>query len=514
MEHAISPTRWSALIAARPALALLAGVGFAMASRVLPLYSVNQNTKFLHGLAWAFPERLGADWLANTVDGLPVFTWIVYLVARYLTPSVFSVLEYALLVACGWALYRIAVGSHLPKRRAVMPYVALAALVALLAVSPGRHVMTGVASQYLIGNYLQPSEFGVLFILSLALVETHPRAALLLAAVPAALHPAYIPIALIMTAAQVAPIWRRRGAGDVAILAVAVLVIVAPQLDLALRFAGQDAALQAEATRIIAFDRIPYHSLPGRWFGPVAAGKLVLALAAIWLAPDGAIRRTLIGLVAFAVLGTLFVAATENASVALLAPWRASVVVMPLSLAIVLGRGVSALFAGLANWERARLAVPVVAICLAALAGGVAIRNSLVTLKRHTETRLDPTVQAARDSPAAGRLYLTEPADAGFRLAAMAPQFISFKSHPYLAPEVIEWRRRASLAEAVFPGDGRGAARGLDCDALLTVLRAYPVTHVVLPARAEMKDGACPWIEPAGVAAPRLFAVRRDRLAE
>ncbi|MBR7559036.1 hypothetical protein KC218_21025, partial [Mycobacterium tuberculosis] len=79
----------------------MAGLGFALASRTLPLYSVNQNTKFLHGLARAFPERLGADWMASTVDGLPVFSLLVYGVARFLTPLAFVVMEYGLLALLG-----------------------------------------------------------------------------------------------------------------------------------------------------------------------------------------------------------------------------------------------------------------------------------------------------------------------------------------------------------------------------------------------------------------------------
>jgi hypothetical protein len=495
----------------RPTIAILSALCFAGASRILPLYSLNQHTKFLHGLAWAYPDRLGADWTAATVDGLPVFTWLVYFVARFLAPSGFVVMEYALLAVCGWALYQIASGMAPGASMRPAANVALAALVALLSVAPERHVMTGVASQYLIGNYLQPSEFGVLFLLSMALVGAHPRAALLLAAAPAVMHPAYIPIAALMVAVQGWVLWRHRRGGDMFALAGALALIVAPQLDLALRFAPETADLQAEAMRIIAFERIPHHSLPRMWFGPVAFGKLALALVAIRLAPAGVLRSTLVVLVAFSTLGALFVAVSDNAAVALLAPWRASVVAMPLALTVLLGRGVPALFRGLERWHRAQYVAPGLAGALALAACGAVINSAISTPARHARTSSDPVAVVARQTPASGLTYLTVPSDFGFRLAAMAPQFISNKSHPYRASEVIEWRRRTELASAVFGTDERGAESGFNCDALRTLLRAYTVTHVVLPPTAVSSAERCPWLAPVPDAPPLLRAVVRER---
>ena len=79
----------------------LSGIGlcaaFIAATWMAPLYFQNQNTKFLHGLATAMPDRLGADWTAGTVDGLPVFTALVHGIAAWSTPLLFYALEAALL---------------------------------------------------------------------------------------------------------------------------------------------------------------------------------------------------------------------------------------------------------------------------------------------------------------------------------------------------------------------------------------------------------------------------------
>lgn len=51
---------------------------FLLVMRQDPLYSDNQNTKFLHGMAWAGAGALRHDWLAGTQDGLPFFSGLVY----------------------------------------------------------------------------------------------------------------------------------------------------------------------------------------------------------------------------------------------------------------------------------------------------------------------------------------------------------------------------------------------------------------------------------------------------
>ncbi|MCP6582604.1 hypothetical protein NL505_29700, partial [Klebsiella pneumoniae] len=53
-----------------------------------------------------------------------------------------------------------------------------------------------------------------------------------------------------------------------------------------------------------------------------------------------------------------------------------------------------------------------------------------------------------------GDVYLTDPFNQKFRLDALSAQFVSWKTHPYLDREVLEWRRRVLLAREVFGGQG------------------------------------------------------------
>src|SRR5262249_45263360 len=62
----------------------------------LPLYSANQNTYFLHGLANSGSGQLAHDWLAKTADPVPVFSALVQFTVRWLWPPLFHLYTCAL----------------------------------------------------------------------------------------------------------------------------------------------------------------------------------------------------------------------------------------------------------------------------------------------------------------------------------------------------------------------------------------------------------------------------------
>lgn len=452
-----------------------------------PLYHSNQNTKFLHGLAQAFPDLLGGDWTASTRDGLPVFSGFVYVVAKYGSTLMFYAAEAALLATLAVAL--VAVAAAIVRDASPRFQIALGVSFAAVAALNG---FDGVAAQYLFNGYLQPSEFGVLFVAALALAQRGRwNSAALLAAAPAALHPAYIPIAALVVGA----VWwaRRRETRTwppLAVVGVALALLIFPEVDLALRFKPSDAATFALANQILTVDRIPHHSIPALWFNFGAVVKLVLAIAALVLAPAGVVRAALGALLAYAVIGTLAVVATDYEGLMLLAPWRGSVVIVPVAIAVLAARAWEWLLPRLEG-RRARQGF---AVAMAVISVGVAVKGTLAKAKVIREARPADTVRFIRDHRVPGALYLTDPQLHTFRLAAMVPQFVSWKSHPYLDVEVLEWRRRIDLADVVYGAEGQPP--NFDCDALKDLLQAYPVTDVVRGTPFAVNPAGCPFLTP------------------
>src|SRR6185312_7384411 len=58
-------------------LVIVAAAGFALAHTQSPLFFSNQNQYLLHGLAQADYGHLDRDWLANTKDPTPAFSFLV-----------------------------------------------------------------------------------------------------------------------------------------------------------------------------------------------------------------------------------------------------------------------------------------------------------------------------------------------------------------------------------------------------------------------------------------------------
>jgi hypothetical protein len=155
---------------------LLLTVIFAVAYTQSPLYEGNQNTKFLHGLAMTGQGNLKADWLANTVDPLPLFTYLVY--ATALVDERLFYLYYVALMGI-YVFSVMGILSTIYKEKWTLNKQVL--FFALFLWVHARWAITriekrydfnieflqnGVAGQYLLGIEFQNSAFGVLLLLS------------------------------------------------------------------------------------------------------------------------------------------------------------------------------------------------------------------------------------------------------------------------------------------------------------------------------------------------------------
>ncbi len=503
----------------RLAVPLVGAVLFAVAYTQPPLYYSNQNQYFLHGLARAGYGDLGRDWLAHTADPTPAFTAFVEAAYRHLGEWPFHAAFFALLVVYFLSLWGVV--AALPFRPAttagraalaaglivVHAGIVRAGSVWLAGVDYPWYLQAGVANQYLLGAGLQPSAFGVLLLTAVAAyARGRPATAGVLAAAACAMHSTYLLPAGLLVGGMVLGLWRAGRARTAVTTGAVALVGVAPVLAYTLAvFAPTDPARFAEAQAILAWVRIPHHTAISQWLDWVAA------LQVAWLAAGiAAFRRTplFVPLAAAAAGGlvlTLVQAATGDATLALLFPWRISAVLVP----VATGAAAAAL-AKLA--EKAVPPRPLLAVSglLAAAAGGgaaVVYADKLGYQETAAEAELLRRVAAARRP---GELYLL-PADfpdppkargsrslafvpvpptdrpaifelQRFRLGTGAAAYVDFKSVPYRDDEVLEWRRRVATAARWYDSadwDASGAAAEASAEG---------VTHVVVPAGAAVRS--------------------------
>ncbi|MCX8062808.1 MAG: hypothetical protein N3D16_09520, partial [Anaerolineales bacterium] len=184
---------------------------FSVAYTQSPLYTSNQNTYFLHGFACAGVGCLRQDWLANTRDATPLFSWLVCLTLRWLRFEGVFYLYYALILGVYFnTLYNIAKEEINLQSRARR--LAFLALFFLIHSAGWRFAISrtfgeewtyafegGLANQRLLGNVFQPSVFGVLLLAAIWFaIQQKTGLAIFALALAVWFHPTYLLPAILL----------------------------------------------------------------------------------------------------------------------------------------------------------------------------------------------------------------------------------------------------------------------------------------------------------------------------
>jgi len=470
------------------AVSLLLGAWFFLVFPTEPLYFENQNTKFLHGMAAAGVGYLDQDWTANTIDVMPVFTGIVYVLHAATPPVVSYGLQVILFAVFLYAVLRIAdIAAGSGAVRTIFPIVVGALVVASQFADGGARVWAGVAKQYLLSPALEPQSFGVFFLLAVVWFLRHrTEASLWLAALPAVIHPGYVVPAGTLILSFVVASWRSGDETRQPRLLVVAGSLVAAGLSLVylgLVILPTDAESWQTANAILAKVRIPGHAIPAHWFDFDAGAKvagLILVLGLTWRTKPDLFWILAVGF-AVALSLTLLAVIMDSNELGVISPWRISVYLVPLGLAVLIARLI-AFALNQAECGRAPrffkgLGGVLVLGTLAVTVNGVIDKTS-----RFAGLKPAPHIAFMREVGDAQTLYLSHPHDMNIRLDSGLPQLVSWKTHPYKDVEVLEWYRRYQFAERIFAG------KTIDCMALDEVIALYGVTHLLLSEPEKVVD--------------------------
>jgi hypothetical protein len=517
----MAPLQLAAATAARRGLRALAlfalmTAAFSLLHCQAPLAYSNQNQYFVHGLAQAGAGLLREDWLAGTRDPTPLFSGLVAFTVRYLHPWAFHVYEalvmgvYALSLL---GLFVAVVGPGAAGRRWPL-FVVLFALAhsglarwcscRWLGYDYPWLLQAGLAGQYLLGGMFQPSSFGVLLLAAVCLfVRDRPFLAAGCSALAAVAHSTYLLPAALLTLGFLAALAREqrwRQALGVAVLSLA--VVLPSVVYLGAEFGPTSPEISARARDVLANVRIPHHTRPDLWFDGAAAFQIAWMLLGLALARPSRLFLVLTFPFVLGVLLTLLQVLTNSDTLALLFPWRISVVLVPIATTVILSRLAAlpaAAFEG--PWARAAAVAVVAALAAGGLwltadrrcyptdDGELPLLDFVRQTKKSGEVWFVPFAApqgTTRGSPSLDFKPLAERRRAGgviqvdlqrFRVCTGAPEYVDFKAIPYKDVEVLEWEMRLRLAERVQ----QEIRRGLIDDALAE-LRRQGVTHLVWPA--------------------------------
>jgi len=452
--------------------------------------------------------------LAKTLDPTPVFSAFVAFTQCHLHEFVFHVVFFLLIAA--YFLSLVAFGALLipegPTRRQRLFILAALLIVVhagilrytsarLFGVDYPWFFQAGVAGQYVLGPGLQPSAFGVLLLMSMvSFAYDRTILAIVLASAACLIHPTYLLPAALLTVTYL--VLLRRSAGDRSALlhGLLALALVAPIVVYTIvTFRPTSPNQFYDSQNIIAYFRIPHHARIARWFDVIVVLQLIWIALAIALVPKSKLFMLLWIPSVVSVVLSLLQWLTEDPTLALLFPWRISVVLVPIATAVIFARLATLIPPSSTTWIAGSVAIG------AAVIGGVVIMAA--RLAYSTEERELPALEFVRDQKQPGDTYLIPvrvppnapgsrgvfsasflPAAKGdqktfisvdlqrFRLFTGAPIFVDFKAIPYKDVDVLEWRRRLDLCQKWY------AVKDWNDPKLLKEIRDESITHVVLPA--------------------------------
>lgn len=477
---------------------------FAVIYAQSPLYTSNQNQYFLHGMAQAGYGNLDEDWLASTADPTPVFSLIVRL-----TYTVFhDGWPFFLYYACLFGIYLYSlVGIVYEFNKNISPAGKLLFFTGILVIHSAafRYFLTltagpewtfvlegGLANQRVLGQVFQPSTFGVLLILSINLFyKGKVYQAILAAAVAATVHPTYLLSAAVLVAAFVVVILlEEKDILDSMKYGAFALVSIAPILIYVMSLFRSDfAAAGRRSQELLVTYRIPHHALVSEWFDLASLLQLLMIAVALYLVRRSRLARILLCVLLPSTLLSILQWMSKNAMLALLFPWRISVVLVPLSTAIILGILISRLDYKYRDWlgshTRGLVIMSIAVMMILSTLGGIRFILELGQQPLPSERDLfEHIAKSGGDS----RVYLIPIKMQDFRLATGMPAYVDFKSIPYVSEDVLEWYRRIQVAEDFY----RDGIRS--CTSLEQLAYSEGVTGVIVEQSEEPVD--CPgWME-------------------
>ncbi len=486
---------------------------FAVAYAQSPLFTSNQNQYFLHGLANAGVGFLREDWLAHTPDTVPVFNWMVEWTVRIFHTNLLFYLYYALLMGV-YLFSLLGIGDRLfnINQDRAHRWLFLAGLIALhsaalrfliskIAGVDWAYVLEdGFAGQRMLGPVLEPSVFGVFLVLAVYLyLARRPYLAALAAAAAAIFHPTYALPAGLLTAGFLAALYlETRRVRQPLFTGLVALAVVSPVLLYSFaNFWGSSPQTSAQAQQILVEFRIPHHAVISQWFSGPDLVKILMIAAALWLARRSRLFPVMLIVALGCALLIILQAVTATNTLALLFPWRSTVLLVPLALAVLL--------AALVNWllDRPWLSRPVLrqlvslaclaVIVLSAAAGAL---RFVIDMNRKAEDPAIGLYTYVAGHLAPGQVYVTPLKMQDFRLATGAPAYVDFKSIPYSDTDVILWYSRVLMTSEFYQDDSCQAMHKLRQKA---AEGNVIITHIVIES------------PQAGLACPGVTEIYRDK---
>ncbi|HPD61096.1 MAG TPA: hypothetical protein PKV48_04990, partial [Thermodesulfobacteriota bacterium] len=348
----------------------------------------------------------------------------------------------------------------------------------------------GLAGIGMLGGYYQPSCFGFLL---LAGIAAYVSRRLILAALCFVLAPVFHPTYLISSIAVAIAIiflpanrsleinWSKR----LLFLSFVILVLIPYAIWCVKSLTSGDPLVQSKAHYLLSAIRIPHHTVPTKWNLWRTINFFLVGLIAAWLGRKWIIGQLLLVMLLVVGATVLWTIMGSHPTFAVVAPWRISVFLAPLSRVVIITTVATW------SWQKIKTESPlslgrwakasVLVVTLACLAG---VLHLVFDYQKKTKKPDYPIARFLANYHKPGNQYLVPLDLEKIRLEAGIPVFATWKSHPTKDSEFLEWYKRIETASTIYEKQADQAKAEL-----LALVVNHSVTHVVWP----QSKGDCPF---------------------
>jgi hypothetical protein len=239
-----------------------------------------------------------------------------------------------------------------------------------------------------------------------------------------------------------------------------------------------DPRIREEAHRILAEVRIHQHAVPSDWRLDKTLKFFIVGFAAAWFGRKRFLGQLLLVMLLVVAATVLWAVIDFNPTFAVIAPWRASVFLAPISWVILLATAAGFVMQA-GRWDTLfstdRLKRGILFFGLAGSLAGIAF-TAFAYRQKATEDYY-PISRFLEGYHQSGNQYLVPLDQMSIRLEAGVPVYATWRSHPTKDSEFLEWYKRTEAARLIYDNTSEKAQRELSA-----LVGNRSVTHLLWPA--------------------------------
>ena len=421
---------------------LILSILFAITVQQFPFFKGN-SLHLLHAIKEFETNKLQNDWIANQTNHLPVFTYINNIVLKYLPINILHIIHLSLLTSCSFFIFLICKNEFQNLNKISLTFIWFSIFILIYH---EHSFFGGLAGQDVINEGYQPASFGVLFYwgIYLYLIRKYFYAVLLIC-LSASFHPSYvIHSGFLLFGFSIYFFSIREYKLLLKTVVTYTLLILPITIYIILNFLLIDKELTSVGQNIL-LGRIPHHALIDNWFSYKDIISILVYAMSIFIIFKN--KKIFLPLIIFGFLSTLLSIIqifTENESLALAFPWRASVFLVPLSSMIIVSFFINKFLSKKDNLN-------ILGVLLFLIIFSIFFVKSHFTKNKNQSfyTKLELTKEINKNYDLVQRILI--PVELSYiRMNTGLPIFIDWKHHAFKYNELIIWKKRVDLASKFF----------------------------------------------------------------